>query len=81
MDSVDRLLALDGHRLRVFKNKDNLICVEFDRCEVKVGAFLSGAHGTGLSFEDACDSYMEVISGKTLVFDAGSTNEERISVL
>ena len=81
MNSVDRLLALDGHRLRVFKNNCNLICVEFDRCEVKELGFLIGAHGTGISFEGACDNYMKLIAGKTLVFAAGCDNEERIRVL
>lgn len=47
MDSVDRLLALDGHRLRAFKNKDNLICVEFDRCEVRSARFFRGHTGPG----------------------------------
>ena len=81
MASVNKLLALGGHPLKVTKDCNGLICVEYASCEIKDGAFLVGDPGRGASFESACDNYLNKISGKTLVFHAGYDNEERIRVL
>lgn len=81
MNNIERLLSLDGHPLCVMNSFEKPVRVQYDRCEVKTGCFLVGACGVGATFEDACDDYFAKISGKTLVFNAGQENEERVRVL
>lgn len=77
----DRLLALKGHELEVWKDDSNYICVAYKSCEVKNGAFLIYEPGRGSTFEEACEDYLQKISGKTLVFDACTASRKEVTVL
>ena len=69
--------------LKVFKlhNKNGKpIGVCFYNCEIKNGYFLISDFGTGFSFEEACENYLELIQGKTLVFDAYRNRKEVVLI-
>lgn len=81
MKASEKLLNLSGHMLSVGKNINGEVYVHYERCDIKDGCFLIGAYGTGDNFELACVDYLNKISGKTIVFNAESSNREEIKVL
>ncbi len=81
MDSVKRLLSLEGKQLEVWGVPDGMIAVSYENADVKSGDFLIRTFGTGTSFEEACEDYFSKISGKTLVFNAYSTQRQEVEVL
>lgn len=80
MKAYRRLMKLKIANLKVWEIDGGVICVCYQNCEVKDGMFLIGEFGTGLTFEEACDNYMEKITGKTLVFNACG-NRKEVTVL
>lgn len=80
MKASEILLSLQNEHLEVWKyqTKDGGIGVCFQNCEIKDGCFLIGAHGGGKTFEEACESYLERIRGKTLVFNACSPSRYEV---
>ena len=81
MSNLNRLLNLEGHRLEVWKTTLGSIAVAYANCEIKDGSFLVGIFGTGYTFYEAVDDYFNNINGKTLVFNACSSNRKEIQVL
>lgn len=81
MKASEKLLNLEGRMLSVGKNINGKVYVHYDRCDVKEGCFLIGTYGTGNSFEEACEDYLDKISGRTIVFNAESSNREEVKVL
>lgn len=81
MKASEKLLNLEGHMLSVGKNIKGKIYVHYERCGVKDGCFLICTYGTGNTFEEACEDYLNKISGKTIVFNAESINREEVKVL
>ena len=81
MKASEKLLNLEGRMLSVGKNINAKVYVHYERCDVKDGCFLIGTYGTGNNFEEACEDYLTKISGKTLVFNAESSNREEVKVL
>ena len=77
----EKLLNLENRMLKVGKNINGKIYVHYERCDVKDGCFLIGTYGTGVDFESACEDYLNKISGKTIVFNAESSNCEEVRVL
>lgn len=72
MTAFERLLNTGMH-LDVFRwknEKDSGIGVHFVRAEIKERGFLAGEFGKGQTIEEACEDYIKIISGKTLVFNA-----------
>lgn len=80
MKASEKLLNL-GKRIIVDKNIYGKIYVHYENCYVKDDCFLIGKYGTGNSFEEACEDYLNKISGKTIVFNAHSNNCEEVKVL
>lgn len=81
MKASEKLLNLEGRMLSVGKNINGKTYVHYERCDIKDGCFLIGSYGTGNSFEEACEDYLNKISGKTIVFNAESSNREEVKVL
>ena len=81
MKASEKLLKLENRMLKVGRNINGKVYVHYERCDVKDGCFLIGTYGTGNSFEEACEDYLNKISGKTIVFDAESRNREEVKVL
>lgn len=81
MKASEKLLNLDGRMLSVGKNINGKVYVHYERCDVKDGCFLIGTYGTGNNFEEACEDYLNKISGKTIVFNAESSNREEVKAL
>lgn len=81
MKASEKLLNLEGRMLSVGKNIKGKVYVHYERCDVKDGCFLIGSYGIGNSFEEACEDYLNKISGKTVVFNAESSNREEVKVL
>lgn len=81
MKASERLLKLDKH-LDVWKFADSDdVGVSYERCDVKEYGALIGAFGRGKDFEEACENYIDKISGKTLVFDADTDYRKEVTVL
>lgn len=79
--SSDILLSLNRH-LDVWKVDHNtVVCVSYERSEVKDGPVLVGTYGKGRDFESACDDYLAQIRGKMLVFDACTDHRKEVTVL
>ena len=71
MRASDILLLMEDEHLDVWKSKyDNKIYVDYQQGEVKEGPVLIGVFGSGSTLEEACESYLEKIRGKPLVFHA-----------
>lgn len=68
MDSVNRLLNMQ-ERLEVWR-VNGKIAVSLQKAEIKDGMFLCSTFGEGDTIYEACDDYMQKISGKCLVFNA-----------
>lgn len=81
MTAQDILLSLEHERLEVWKVPDGKIAVSYENCEVKSGAFLIGKFGTGNTFAEACEDYLNQLHGKTLVFNAYGQRRKEIRVL
>lgn len=82
MKASDKLLKLEGHHLTVFKSADEgQVAVCYEDAWVKDGLFLRGEFGHGVNFEEACEDYLNIISGKTLVFDVFDGKREEVRVL
>ena len=81
MKASEKLLNLENRMLKVGKNINGKVYVHYESCDVKDGCFLIGAYGTGNNFEEACEDYLNKISGKTIVFNAESSNREEVKVL
>ncbi len=80
MSTIDILLSL-GKWLEVWKVSNGKVAVSYQHCEIKDGSFLRSCFGTGNTFEQACEDYLIQLHGKTLVFNAYSSNREEICVL
>ena len=81
MKASEKLLNLQNRMLKVGKNINGKVYVHYECCDVKDGCFLIGTYGTGNTFEEACEDYLNKISGKTIVFNAESSNLEEVKVL
>lgn len=81
MKASEKLLNLEGRMLSVGKNINGKVYVHYERCYVKDWCFLIGSYGTGNNFEEACEDYLSKIKGKTIVFNAESSNREEVKVL
>lgn len=83
MKASDALFSLQEERLKVWKCGVNIesICVCYQDCEVKEDQFLIALFGEGDTFEEACESYLQKIRGKTLVFCACTSNRHEVRVL
>ena len=79
MKSSDRLLNL--MELRVDKDCNGRVLVNFPDTYIADGGAYCGLFGRGETFEEACDDYMEQISGKTLVVHPGCENRKEIWVI
>lgn len=80
MNAQDILLSL-GESIEIWKLPNEEVAVSYKHCEVKDGFFLKGTYGTGKTFADACESYLNQIHGKTLVFNAYSESRKEVRVL
>lgn len=77
MEASKRLLNLPGHKLRVFRvGETDMIGVCYDGADIKEGIMRVGEYGIGVSFEEACQDYLNKISGKTIIFGYGDEREE-----
>jgi hypothetical protein len=80
MDNITRLLNT-SERIEVWKMLSGEIAVAFRDCNIKDGDFLVSEFGTGKTFEEAVNNYIEKISGKRLVFHAFSDSRYEAVVL
>lgn len=80
MRASEKLLNL-GKRILVAKNIYGKVYVHYENCYVKDDCFLVGEYGTGNNFEEACEDYLNEISGKTIVFKDAYNNREEVKVL
>ncbi len=81
MTASKRLLKLESIRLEAWTVQNGKVAVSFKNCEIKNGMFLVSEFGTGDTFEQACEDYLNKISGKTFVFNASSSSRKEIIVL
>ena len=79
MSAIERLLNLESHSLEVFKTGGK-IAVMYLGGEIIDGIVRIGEFGKGTTVEEACEDYLNKISGKTLVFGFGE-NRKEIKVL
>jgi hypothetical protein len=77
----DKLLMLSGRQLVVSKDWEGNVCVHYDYCDVPYSCGYSTLCGRGRTFEEACEEYCDNISGKTIVFNLGCSDEKRVQVL
>ena len=77
MNAVDRLLSLSFADLVVSKTYGK-ITVHYQSAYIKDDGLLIGTFGTGDTFEEASENYLQKISGKTLVFDFPNRKKEVI---
>jgi len=80
VSAINTLLSL-GKRVEVWKIPNGEVAVSYQRCEIKEGIFFKSYFGTGDAFEQACEDYLRQLHGKTLVFNAYSSDREEIRVL
>lgn len=83
MTAFERLIKTGKH-LDVFIINDRVksaIGVKFHNCEIKDGAFLVSEFGKGITLSDACEDYIHIITGKTLVFDGCTDNRKEVLVI
>ena len=79
MKAYERLMNLEHHRIEVFRVKDQ-ISVTYSGSDISDGVIREGIFGVGTTFEEACEDYLNKISGKKLVFGFGE-NREEVTVL
>ena len=77
MKASEKLLKLENHQLEVFKNRLG-ICVCYQGGDILDYPYRKGEYGTGNSFEEACEDYLNKISGKKIIFGYGENREEII---
>lgn len=81
MTASERLLNT-GEYLEVFQYKnDGQIGVCFKNSEIRDGHFLVGECGFGNTFEEACEEYLRMILGKTIIFNAYTTRRREIKFI
>lgn len=80
MSAQDILISL-GKWLEAWKAPDGKVAVSYKNCEIKSGIFLKSIFGTGETFSEACEDYLNQIRGKTLVFNAYSESRKEVQVL
>jgi len=78
MSAIDKLLRLEDETLTVDKDIYGRICVHYTNAYVKSAGVLIGVCGRGQTIEEACQDYLDQISGKTLVIDAFGHRKEVI---
>ncbi len=76
MTALKRLLNLGGTTLTVAEDVEGQIYVHYTGADVKDGMMLRAVSGRGGTVEEACQDYLDQISGKTLVIDAFGTRRE-----
>ena len=76
MRASDRLLNLEGKYLEASRDCEGNVMVCYRNADIKKGVGLLGVCGRGRTLEEACENYLELISGKTLVFNAFDNREE-----
>lgn len=93
MTAFERLSSLSDKNLSVrgVKNGVNAagktllnVSVQYECCYVKDSlrsSVMSSVFGIGNTFEEACDDYLNKISGKVLIFETLSGNRETVAVL
>ena len=89
MKASDILLTLTGKPLKVWAEEGNIMEMRPYRVCVKYAwSSVEGAerdvYGYGKDFEEACDIYLDMIRGRTLVFANGDdkdTKQEVVRVL
>ena len=72
MISIEELVRSAQKTLQIHSAYDGRIIVAFEHCDVKDGFFLAGEYGVGNTVAEAVDDYVRKISGKKLVFNAGT---------
>lgn len=77
MKAYERLMNLKHHRIEVFR-VENKIAVTYSDSDISDGVVRKGVFGVGATFEDACEDYLNKISGQKLVFGVGEDREEVI---
>lgn len=80
MKASEKLLNINK-RIIVDKNVHGKVYVHYENCYVKEDCFLIGTFGTGCDFEEACEDYLNKISGKTIVFNPKSSNREEVKLI
>lgn len=81
MDYTRLLLGIKGERLEVSMGYDGDIHVCFYAGYVKGDGILSGEYGSGSTYEEALNNYVEKIRGKVLVFNPDSKNRYEVLIL
>lgn len=93
MTAFERLMSLSGKPLEVTGVKrcsgilgDSMldVAVQYSKCYVKDylhSPIMSSVFGRGHTFEEACEDYINKISGKVLIFETLSGGRETITVL
>lgn len=75
MRASEKLLNLKHHHLEVFRSNDKIgVC--YQDADVLEYPCRKSEYGIGHDFEEACENYLNIISGKTLVFGYGKTRKE-----
>ncbi len=69
---IECLLDAVSERLLISKNMGGEYLVRYDHCDIKIGPSLQHTCGIGKNVFEAAMSYIDAISGKTLVFHAES---------
>lgn len=78
---IGKLLKLEGRSIEVFHSSNGMIGLSYMGAEIKDGSFLVGVYGRGTTVEEAAENYYNKISGKKLVFNAGTEQREEVIVL
>lgn len=93
MTAFERLSSLSDKHLSVIGIKNGVnaagkplvnISVQYENCYVKESlhsAVMCSIFGSGSTFEEACEDYLNQISGKVLVFETLSGQRETVTVL
>ena len=86
MKASDILLTLTGKPLKVWSEDGDVfsgrlyhVCVKYAWSSVE-GADRD-VYGAGKDFEEACDMYLSVIRGRTLIFSNGDDNSEKQEIV
>lgn len=83
MIAFERLIKTGKH-LDVFMWNDGDrtgIGVNFQNCDIKDGDLLIDKFGRGITLNDACEDYIRIITGKTLVFDGCTEKRKEVLVI
>lgn len=87
MKASDILLRLEGKPLKVWAKDGDVyptkyVCVKYAWSSVEGAG--RDVHGYGKDFETACEMYLDMIRGRTLIFvdgDNDDAEQERVRVL